>query len=717
MLSVHDLKPYVTTAPNGQSSAAFLVDGIHCAACMGRVERALSAIPGITSARVNLTTKRVVVSWQGPLSVMVKAASASAKAGYSLTPYTPQTLDATTTTHERWLLRCLAVAGFASMNVMLLSVALWSGPMPTAQRLLLQWFSAIITLPAIAYAGQPYFRAAWQALSHGRTSMEVPISIALILTTSLSLFDTILGHGETYFESAVMLLFFLLAGRYLEARVRGQSHNAAAHLMGLQHTTVAVLGKGGKVHTLAANAVPVGATVLWRHGERLGVDGTISHGHGTVDASVLTGESLPRAATVGDAVQAGLVNTGPTLHVRATAVGQSTVLAELARLTEAATHVKNRYTRLADKIARIYAPVVHTLALFTLAGWLLVGLNWHESLLRAAAVLIVTCPCALALAVPTVQVAVVGNLLKRGIILKNGEALEKLAHTRTIVLDKTGTLTTGRLHLVRGGTPAQRTLAARLAVISRHPLAQGITASLPAAKPLPHAREVVGQGVQGTYQSQPVRLGSAAFCGLTTTPTLAVGEAALYLKTGTAKPVLLVLKDTLRPEAAATISTLTSMGMALHLLSGDTPAAAAAMAAHVGIPHATGHATPAAKQSMLARLATTSPNLMMVGDGLNDAPSIALAPVGVSFGKATDLAKLSADIILHNESLTALPLLLRMACTARTGVRGNVGVSLAYNVVAVPLAMAGFITPIWAAVLMSTSSILVVANAARLGKG
>ncbi|MFZ2620825.1 MAG: heavy metal translocating P-type ATPase [Alphaproteobacteria bacterium] len=719
-LTAAELKPYMVAEDATHHSMAFMVDGIHCAACMAKLEQALLATAGITTARLNLTTKRVKVVWQGTPAVMLKGITHAAKAGYILTPYNPETLENKAHAHEAWLLRCLAVAGFGSMNVMLLSVAMWGGAMPPHQLALMQWFSALITLPTIAYAGQPYFQAAAHALKNRRTSMEVPISIALILTTALSVFDTTQGHGETYFESAVMLLFFLLTGRYLEARVQGHSRNAAEHLMGLQHHHVAVLGKQDKITMQPSATVPLGALVLWRQGERLGVDGTIHHttpqGHSHIDTSLLTGESLPREVAMGDSVQAGMVNRGDTLTVKVTAVGQATVLAELARLTDNATSVKNNYTRLADRMARAYAPVVHSMALLTFILWQWLGLDWHESLLRAAAVLIVTCPCALALAIPTVHVAIIGRLLRQGVILKSGDALEKLAEVDTVVLDKTGTLTTGHLQWLSGGTVAERTLAARMALASRHPVAQALVRAVPPTSPLPHTKEIAGQGLQSTYKNHPIRLGSAAFCGVKNPPARAPHQAEVWLKIGANSPIRLLLQDTLRPHAAEAISQLQQLNLQVRVLSGDTPANVQALTSPLGIEGAEGHATPQRKQQVLAQLLANHRTVMMVGDGLNDAPSLALAPVGVSFGKATDLAKLSADIILQQESLLILPRIWHLAKVAKRGVFVNFGMSLAYNVVAIPLAVAGFITPLWAAVLMSASSIMVVANAARLGR-
>lgn len=730
-LTAQHLAPYTHTQKNGTHTLLFMVGGIHCAACLHRIETAVGSTAGVTKARLNFTTKRLTLEWKGPPAIALAAVTAAEAAGYTLTPYNPTTLTHAAQAQQKMLLRCLAVAGFAGANIMLLSVSMWAGIMPESQRLLFQWLSALLALPAVAYAGRPYFTAAAQALRHGRMSMEVPISLAVLLTTALSLYDTLVARGETYFESAVMLLFFLLIGRTLESQVQGRSRNAAEQLLGAQHTLVTVVGKDGTLSQLPAAQVPLGAIVLWRQNEKLAVDGLLLSAAPAVETAALTGESLPRAFARGDGVQGGMVNIAEAVQVQATAVGQGTVMAELARLMEAATAAKNGYTRLADKVSRTYAPVVHGLAALTLGGGLLAGLPFHESLLRAVAVLIVTCPCALALAVPTVQVAVIGRLLRQGIIVKGGDALEKLASITHAVLDKTGTLTTGAPTLVGTLTapmPSQRNLllAARLAVLSQHPLAVALTRAAMSAgpvTPLKGATEVAGQGVRGSVKESgktlQIRFGSAAFCGVKNAATLPPGHAVAYLRTGTQKAIPFIFEDTLRPHAKQALAQLQSLGLQVTLLSGDRPEAAQAMAAQAGLPQesVTGGATPKQKQALLTALQKDGAQVMMVGDGLNDAPSLAAAQVGVSFGQATDLAKLSADVILQQESLLALPELVRMGRLARRGYLTNFALSFAYNVLSIPLAMAGFITPLWAALLMSASSLVVVTNAARLGLG
>ena len=709
------LKTYLHTNEQGVQQLQFMVEGVHCAACMARIEGAMNHVDGVEQARLNLSTKRLTLTWKGPLTIAENAVSAANKAGYGLTPYDPVILERKADADERFLLKCVAVAGFASMNVMLLSVSLWAGA-GGETRMFFQWISALIVLPALTYAGRPYFYAAYNGITHKRLGMDVPISVALILTSAISLYDTVVGAGETYFESAIMLLFFLLIGRYLEARVKGRSRNAAEHLLGLQHTFVAVQGEDGKVMLTQSAEVPLGSIVLWRQGERLGVDGILESESASADTSVLTGESLPRSVRKHEAVQAGLVNRGASVTVKTTAVGQGTVLAELARLVDNATTVKNAYTRLADRISRSYAPLVHTLALATFTVCMLVGIDGHESVLRAAAVLIVTCPCALALAVPTVQVALMGRMLRSGIILKSGEALEKLATITHVILDKTGTLTLGKPRLMGGGSEAQRKLAARMAIHSQHPLSVALAHHGEVVTPLPDVEEIAGKGLKAVYKGETLLLGSAKLCGVKE-PKDMPDVPRVWFAQGSKTPVMFTFDDPLRADAVAAVEALRRLEINVQVLSGDRTETVETVAANVGIHGFEGEATPQRKQEVLAKMARQGCVTMMVGDGLNDAPSLALAPVGVSFGQASDLAKLSADVILQRENLMALPLLVKLAQKAKRAVWQNVSISLAYNMVTIPLAMMGYITPMYAALAMSASSLMVVTNAALAGRG
>lgn len=703
-----------------EASLHLMLEGVHCGGCVAKIERALAQEDGVHKARVNLTLRRLAVTYDPAVVDADALVAAVEKLGYGARPYDPQALGRSDDKEAAFLLTCLGVAGFASMNVMLISVALWAGgEMHASTRALLQAFSALITLPAVAYAGQPFFISAWKALRHGQTNMDVPISLAVLLTSGISTYDMFARYGETYFESAVMLLFFLLCGRYLDQRARGKSRSAAEQLLNLQQVTARLVEKGGKVREVSAEDLKTGQVVLVARGERFPADGVVVDGKTQVDASLLTGESLPQAAGVGDAVMAGCINIEAAVRVRVTAGGKETQLAAVARLVASATEAKNAYTRLADRVARWYAPVVHTLALATFVVWYGGGLaDLHTALLHAAAVLIVTCPCALALAVPAVQVALVTRLLKLGVLLTSADALERMAGVTRVVFDKTGTLTTGILRWVNGGDKAARRLAARMGMASRHPLALAMVQEAPDVAPLENVREVAGKGLEATVDGKKVRLGSAAFCGVKDDrAALPAGHTALWLAVAGKPAVRFELADMIRDDAARTVRDFKSAGLAVAMFSGDRAETAAAVAKMVGIDDAHGQMTPAAKHDALQAMATAGGKVLMCGDGINDAPSLAAAQVGLTFGRAADIAKTGADVVLQNDKLHDAVVVWRLSRLARRAVVMNFGLSFSYNVVTVPLAMLGYMSPMWAALAMSASSLMVVGNALRLTYG
>ena len=423
---------------------------------------------------------------------------------------------------EKELLRSMAVAGFAAANVMLLSVSVWAGyfeDMGPATRSMLHWFSALIACPAIVYAGRPFFRSAWSALQHRRTNMDVPISLAVVTAGAMSLHETIVGGIHTYFDSAVTLLFFLLVGRFLDRRARGRARSAGTRLLALRASSVTTLGNDRTRTFKRPEDVVTGERVLIGTGERIGVDGTILTGASDIDASLITGEATPKAAGPGDRVFAGTVNGAAPLTIEATGTGDDTLLAEIARLMEAAEQRRSHYVELADRIARLYAPVVHGLASATLVGWIVVmATPWQIALLHAVAVLIITCPCALGLAVPVVQVIASDRLMRRGILLKSPSALEQLAQVDYVVFDKTGTLTDGMPELTPVAPREQSalTIAAGLAATSKHPLARALAAAVPDATVADEVREVPGKGLCRESEGGEIRLGSRDWCEIST---------------------------------------------------------------------------------------------------------------------------------------------------------------------------------------------------------
>jgi Cu2+-exporting ATPase len=615
----------------------------------------------------------------------------------------------------------MAVAGFAAANIMLLSVSVWAGHaqgMGAATRALLHWFSALIALPAIVYAGRPFLASAWGALRHRRTNMDVPISVGIVLATAMSLAETVRGGEHAYFDSAVMLLFFLLVGRYLDRRARGRARSAAERLLGLRTSAVTVLDSHGRQQSVPTSEVAPGMVVLAGTGERIGVDGRVLSGASEVDTSLITGETLPRAVRAGEQVFAGTLNLGAPLRIEVTATGERTLLAEIVRLMELAEQRRARFVVLADRVARLYAPAVHGLALATFLGWtLLVGVAWQTALLYAVAVLIITCPCALGLAVPAVQVIASGRLLRRGVLLKSASALERLAQVDTVVFDKTGTLTLGRLTLedTEAVDEAALRAAAALAGASRHPLARALTAARPDVPVAGDVEEVPGFGLRRLTPQGEVRLGKRAFCGVTEDARELAPE--LWLARPGRTPVRFAFADVPRADAAAVVRALKERGLEVELLSGDRAPVVACVAQALGIDDWRAGFSPADKSARLEELAAAGRRVLMVGDGLNDAPALAAAHVSLSPSSAVDISQNAADAVFQGERLEPVVETLRVARRADRLIRQNLGLALTYNLLAVPLAVLGFATPLLAALCMSGSSLLVVGNALRLGRG
>ena len=734
----------VPRAPAGRENPALLpairevslhVDGMHCGACIAKVEGALAALPGVDHARANLTQGRVRIRWRDagsgePVSDRTagersgeRFVSALRAAGYDASILVPENLPIRTAAEERELVRCMAVAGFAAANVMLLSLSIWTGHaegMAAETRSLFHWFSALIALPALAYAGRPFFRSALKALRAGRTNMDVPIALAVTLAAAVSLWETIRGGPHAYFDSAIALLFFLLIGRFLDRRARRQAQSAAARLIALQDTAVTAIGPDGQPSRIPANDLEAGMRMAVAAGERLAADGVVRSGRSEIDASLMTGEAAPRSIGPGDTAHAGVVNLSAPVEVEVTAAGDATVLADIVRLTDAAEQRKSAYVVLADRVSRLYAPAVHTLALLAFLGWILLGgIAWQPALLIAIAVLIVTCPCALGLAVPVVQVVATGRLLRRGVLVKSGDALERLAAADTVVFDKTGTLTLGAPALVDDEAVSGDALelAASLAANSRHPLSRALSAAAPTIAPAAEVAETPGCGLSLVTADGEIRLGKADWCGVAEEPAGGVASAPgseIWLSRPGAAPVRFRFEDALRPDAARTVAILRDAGLRPMLLSGDRPNAVAAAAAAVGIEDWRGGCLPQDKLAALDSLRDAGARVLMVGDGLNDAPALAAAHVSISPSGAADIAQVAADIVFQSRSLRPVAEALTVARRAQALVRQNIGLAVGYNLFAVPLAVAGLVTPLVAALCMSGSSIVVVLNAIRL---
>jgi len=700
--------PLLAKKPDSAEESRFAVPGIHCAGCISTIEHGLTAKAGVYAARVNFTSKQVSIAHDEALSD-IDLAEVIRGLGFEPSLIVDDQIDQNDAAVGRELLRCLAVAGFAAMNVMLLSVSIWSGA-DGATRTLFHWISALIALPAIAYAGRPFYRSAWQALSHGRTNMDVPIAIGVTITAAISLYETIVGGEHAYFESALMLLFFLLAGRALDAMMRRKVGDGVAALARQSASGALVIDSDGHSAWHKASELRSGMIMQLAAGERLAADGIVVEGESAINASLLTGESAPQSVGPGEQVFAGTLNVTAPITVEVTAAADETALADIGRLMATAGQGKSRYVRIADRGARLYAPVVHSLALLTFAGWMLAGADWHQALLIAVAVLIITCPCALGLAVPVAHVVATGSLMKRGILVKHESAIERLAEADRAVFDKTGTLTLDRLvaENIDDLDAEQKTIALALSRATRHPLATAIREALETqdicAAQLEGRAELPGTGVAGHYGETRVTLEAPEGPQLTPAVALTIGDDSV---------AVIRFRDVLRPDAEEAVAAIAGLGLPGLILSGDKSDAIRPIASALHLT-AQSNAGPEDKCEALERLRRQGHHVLMVGDGLNDGPALTTAHVSIAPGSASDVGQNAADLVFLGDSLAPIPFAIRAARRTMAIVRQNFGLAIAYNLVAVPLAIAGFVTPLVAAVAMSLSSLIVIVNSLRL---
>ncbi|WP_417670538.1 cation-translocating P-type ATPase [Roseibium sp.] len=722
-----DWEAFVTPSDDGAVHMDLAVEGITCAACMGEIERGLGRLPGIRKARVNLTSQRLAVDWDQSATGADEIVAELTRLGYTAHPFDPASQKDRQDRTGKILLRSLAVAGFAGMNIMLLSISVWSGnatDITPETRDFFHWLSALIALPTVAYAGRPFFTSALRSLMAGRLNMDVPIVIGVTLAVALSLVQTIQHHHHAYFESAVMLLFFLLVGRYLDHNMRGRTRSFAENIAALKAEVAARINDDGSVREVPLSKVEPGDLVLVMSGDRVPVDGVIEEGVSEIDQSLVTGETVLQPVEKGVRVYAGTLNGEGTLKVRVSVASGATLLDEVNRLLEAASQAKSLYVRIADRAAQLYAPLVHGAAALTFFAWLLFGLEWQPALVIAISVLIITCPCALGLAVPAVQVVASGQLFRSGVLLNSGDAIERLSDADTIVFDKTGTLTTAEPVLMRrDDLPAGLLeLAGRLALSSRHPLSMALVKASGALMPFENVRETPGAGVETVVDGKPLRLGSPAFCRVARADVDTLlkwypGSSIMAVRHGDDDAALLPVRQTLRPDAAGVIGALRAKGYQLEILSGDQDGAVRSIADELRIAHWKSGVRPADKIAHLENLTNQGRKVLMVGDGLNDAPALARAHVSLSPVTAVQLSQAAADAVFLGEKLEPVLNALMISRRARRAIEQNLWISALYNVIAVPIAVAGFVTPLMAAVAMSASSIAVTANALRLRLG
>ena len=679
--------------------ATLILGRVRCAACLWLVEQTLRRLPGVARADVNYATQRAQVSWDPAATGLGALIAAVRGIGYDACPYDPRSQEELERREARTQLWRLFVAAFGAMQVMMYAFPAYidGGELSPDAESLMRWAGLVLTLPVLFISCAPFFRGARLELTQRRLGLDTPIALGLAGGFFASAWATLTASGEVYFDSISMLAFLLLGARYLEGGARRRASRQLDPLLRLS----------------AQRRVQAGEMLVIAPGERVPADGVVAEGRSSADESLLTGESRPVAKAPGDELVAGSVNLEQPLTLRVTRAGQDTRAAALARLAERGAASKPRLVEAADRVARHLTWVVLATAL---AAGLASGNVWI-----AVAVLVVACPCALALAAPVALTRATGTLLARGVLLTRARALEALDRASDVVLDKTGTLTTGALSLAGTtllGSAEERAclrLAASLEAASRHPIARAFAAF--AKEEVADPRSEPGQGLEGRIGGRRVRIGTAKFCGELCgqglAPLAATARTRVFLADEAGWLAAFELEDELRPDAQALVAALKARGVALHLASGDAPEAVAAMARRLRIPRYAGAMTPEDKLAYVARLQGEGRVVAMVGDGLNDAAVLARADASFALACGADAAQLKADVVLLASSLAAILATLEVARRAMRLVRQNIGWALAYNVVAIPLAAAGAIGPWEAALAMGASSLTVLLNALR----
>jgi Cu2+-exporting ATPase len=706
------------------SETQLLIEGISCAACGWLIEKHLRGVPGVAEAHLNLSNHRLQVRWQDSRIPLSKLLAELRRIGYAAHPWRADEAAERLAAENRRRMRELGVAGLLWMQVMMATMATWPefniDLSPELDKIL-RWTSLFLTTPIVFYCCGQFFRGALRDLRTRHLTMDVSVSLAIGGAYVAGIWSTITGQGELYFDAVGMFALFLLAGRYLERRARERTAAATAQLVQLLPASCLRLEADGQSQRILLSELRVGERVLVQPGSLIPADGRIVAGQSSVDESLLTGEYLPLARGVGDGVTAGTLNVEGPLTVEVQALGDATRLSAIVRLLERAQSEKPRLAEIADRVSQWFL-------LFILVSAAVVGVVWWEidssrAFWVVLALLVATCPCALALATPTALTTATGSLHKLGMLLTRGHVLEGLNQIDTLVLDKTGTLTEGRLtlktiHPLRDldeGTCLA--LAAALENRSEHPIARAFSQA-------PRAAESVdshpGLGLQGSVDGRLLRIGEAGFvCALSGQPVPPIaGENGQWLLLGDEQGPLawFVLDDRLREDAADLIAAARARGWHIHLLSGDSSPMVSEVARQLGIDDARGGLTPDAKLAVLKQLHGEGRRVLMLGDGVNDVPVLAAADISVAMGSASDLAKTSADAVLLSNRLGSLVDGLRLARRTRRIIIENLAWATLYNGLVLPFAALGWITPIWAAVGMSLSSLLVVLNALRLSR-
>ena len=726
-------KTFVRELGEGEQEASLVLEGITCAACVWLNEQHVAQLPGVLAVEVNYTTRRARIRWDDRRVKLSQILKAIADIGYRAHPFDPARQEAVAQKERRAMLWRLAVSGLGMMQVMMYAYPTYianDGDLAPDIEALLRWSSLLLTLPVIFYACGPFFRNAWRDIKFRRVGMDTPVALGIGAAFVASVWATIINHGHVYYDSINMFVFFLLGGRYLELLARQKALRATEELGRLAPAFADRLLVGDSneaTERVLVSALRVGDLVLVKPGTQVPADGSVVTGQTSVDESLLTGESLPVAKSVGALVTGGSMNIESPITVRVEQIGDDTRLSAILKLMERGALEKPVAVTTADRVASWFLWGLLLLAAITAGVWW--WIDPSRALPVTVAVLVVSCPCALSLATPVALTIATGRLAREGLLVTRGHAVETLAQVTDVVFDKTGTLTTGVMNLERVQALSGLNdrlclqLAASLEQSATHPLALALVR---AANDLPRLAIVnesheTGGGIEATIEGRVLRIGHAAYVAKlvgdaavlpkedesSEATTLYLGESGVWL-------ARFYISDSIRSDALAAINALKALGCTVSLLSGDDPVVAQSIAKQLGIENAAGRESPQTKLARVAALQAAGRVVCMVGDGVNDAPVLAHAQVSVAMGEGTELARTQADCVLLGQHLLVLPAALRLSRSARRTIRENLWWAIVYNAIALPVAMCGFLTPWLAGIGMSFSSLWVVLNSLRL---
>ena len=734
-----DISELISIDPNGEFQIDLMIQGLHCGACIWLIETLLKKQQNVIDGRINLTQKTLRIKWRGDKKYGNDLIKLITQIGYKLFPADQEILNKIEEKFDNEIFKALAVAGFGAGNIMLFSLPLWfdSGlEINGATRKLLHLLSSIIALPVLIYSGRIFFISAFRSLRAGLPNMDLPISIAIFLASIVSIVQTFRGGQNVYFDSAVMLVFFLLIGRYLDFKARKKAFNIASEFSMLQ----AGFGRveiDKKIRVLPIKELCENMILVVAVGEKIACDGIVIQGQSHIDNSLISGESIPEKVQKNSLVYGGSINLSSPLQIKITKNYQNGVLSQIIDLITNIENKKNIYIRIADKFSKYYTPIIHILALITFTMWYFYfKATWEVALMNATAVLIITCPCALALAIPIAQTIAISNFLKRGIVMKNGETLEKINNIEYIIFDKTGSITIGKpilknIYEIEDDNIKKLNsedekfylkIAVSMAKFSKHPISQSLCNSFDGELDNVEVKEYSGNGLEAYFGEKKALLGSADFCKIYNKKFQLITQNSqseffanlkCYMSFNN-KKIIFTFDDALKSDAKIVVDFLKKINKKIILLSGDSENEVRRIAKITGIEEFYWQKNPLEKTRILQNLKEKNINFMMIGDGLNDAPSLVLANVSISFSKAVDISQNIADIIINSTKLSPIISIFLYSKNTLKIMKQNLILALIYNIFALPFAMAGYVVPLIAAIAMSSSSLLVVINSLRL---